>query len=109
MSLDGVRVRWSSALKTAPEERVLDGANGFRGIGDFNDELGIRLILQIHGDRVRRVTDIPEYPIALLKECAGGDEAGEIRSEQPKAFHRIILSGPDIDDVLDWNLQTARH
>jgi len=50
------------------------------GVGDFDEEFVVALVVEVDDDGVFGVMDVPEDALAVLIEGARGDDAGKVRA-----------------------------
>jgi hypothetical protein len=79
---------------------------------DADDQLRVMLVMQPDADCLVRVMHIPESPLAVLQEAAGGDEAWDVgpsNAEPVKYAVRLRHTRINTCDVFKWHLEPARE
>jgi hypothetical protein len=93
-------------------ERIGYELGGQQRIVDADDELRVMLVMKPDADRLVRVMNVPESPLAALQEAARGDESWDIGPSHAKPVKYAVGLGHSrihTRDVLEWHLEPARE
>jgi hypothetical protein len=77
-------------------------------VRDFDDQLVVPFILQFNDDRVLRIVDIPEDPLAVLIEGASRHHSGNVGARHSQPVPPAVRYGwvcPDLTYVRQRNFE----
>src|SRR5258708_8952519 len=98
--------------RSARCERIGDQLGGQVRVVDDDDQLRVMLVMQPDADGLVRVMHVPESPLAVLQEAAGGDESRDARpchAKPVKYAMRLRHTRIHPRDVLEGHLEPARE
>ena len=91
--------------RAAGQGRLHESDDGLR-IGDLDDQSIVPFVPQINDHGIGGIMHVPENQLAVLIEPAGGQHAGNVRSQQANAMPgatRNVWIMAYAGDVLQWN------
>jgi hypothetical protein len=69
--------------RCSTRDRLTKLRDNHGGISHFEDQLLVPFVAQRHDDRLGRIVNISKHQLAVIEECAGREQAGDVGAEEP--------------------------